>query len=257
EFRKENQLQSGLNDQNIHKLLGMWQKADTSLAAVFEYPQFGDLFEFMEGQHSKQLPEKQMLSYGCLLYIASQISSGMKYLESLGIIHRDLSARNCLLGHQFSLKISNLAMCKSAYRSNYLPCGSNMSLLPVRWMSWEALTQGNFSPKSDVWSFGVTLWEILVHCTEKPHGSLNNNQVTNLMYTVDNPATAAQLILPKPNICSKEIYDLMKTCWNINAEHRPSFQEIHMFLLQKISGYSPDDEWFHVLANSTCTISTF
>ena len=101
--------------------------------------------------------------------------------------------------------------------------------------------QGKFSTRSDVWSFAVTLWEVLSLARQQPFDSLNNDQVIDNCghYLHDNPC---KVLLPCPPLCPKEIYDLMRECWNRDELQRPSFREIHMFLQRKNMGYNPKDE---------------
>ena len=97
--------------------------------------------------------------------------------------------------------------------------------------------KGKFSTKSDVWSFGVTMWEILTFALEQPLHNLTNEQViANLdhFYSADGQA----LCPPRPALCPPEIYDLIRECWNRDEAARPSFREIHMFLHRKNMGYS-------------------
>jgi len=110
--------------------------------------------------------------------------------------------------------------------------------------------QGRFSTKSDVWSFGVTTWEVLTFARETPLSSLTDDEV------VDNcerwyQATAASgpesgpepaAVLDRPALCPREIYDLLRECWQRDEEWRPTFHEVHMFLRRKNSGYNPRDE---------------
>ena len=98
--------------------------------------------------------------------------------------------------------------------------------------------QGKFTCKSDVWSFAVTLWEILTFAREQPFETMSDEQVienAGHYYRNDNE----QIYHSHPPICPKEIYDLMLECWNRQESERPTFREIHMFLMRKNMGYDP------------------
>ena len=101
--------------------------------------------------------------------------------------------------------------------------------------------QGKFSTKSDVWSFGVTLWEVLSFAREQPYESLSDEQVIeNCGHYYRNDGL--EVCLPQPANCPREIYDLMRECWNRDEVQRPAFREIHMFMQRKNMGYDPKIE---------------
>ncbi|XP_035829229.1 discoidin domain-containing receptor 2, partial [Aplysia californica] len=243
DFHKEIKIMSQLKDLNIVRVLGVCTQEEP-LCMVVEYMKYGDLNQFLI-DHEPESPVAQAtnaktLSYGCLIYIASQISSGMKYLESLNMVHRDLATRNCLVGHHFLIKISDFGMSRSLYTSDYYRI-EGRAVLPIRWMAWESILLGKFTTKSDVWSFAVTLWEVLTFAREQPFLALTDEQVienAGHCYRDDN----LQTVLPMPVNCPKEIYDLMCECWNRQESVRPTFREIHMFLQRKNMGYNPAEE---------------
>uniref|UniRef100_A0A8D9E443 Discoidin domain-containing receptor 2 n=1 Tax=Cacopsylla melanoneura TaxID=428564 RepID=A0A8D9E443_9HEMI len=235
EFIREATWMCSLKDPNLVRVIGVCSTEDP-ISSVQEYCEFGDLSTFLQ-IHNCNSQDNPAISYGCLIFMATQIASGMKYLESRDIVHRDLSARNCMVGKNYLIKISDHAMYCSHYESDYY-LSDTKSRLPIRWMAWESLLLGKNTTKSDVWSFAVTLWEILVHCNQRPYAELTNEQVIencSHWYQSD----GLQKYLPRPSSCQKEIFDLMLECWKTHDADRPRFSEIHLFLQRKNLGFVP------------------
>lgn len=167
DFKREIELISDLRHDNIVCILGVVLKEEP-LCMLFEYMTQGDLHEFLiansPNESSKVTSTSTSSSSGPLsqlqfLYIAMQICDGMEYLAGHHYVHRDLAARNCLVGDQLTVKISDFGLSRDIYSSDYYRVQSK-SLLPVRWMPSESILYGKFTTESDVWSFGVVLWEI-------------------------------------------------------------------------------------------------
>ncbi|XP_060837364.1 discoidin domain-containing receptor 2-like [Rhopalosiphum padi] len=225
-----------VRDPNLARIVGVCSP-DEPLCIIQEYCEYGDLPSFLKVQTTESTEAQPTINYGCLLYFATQIASGMKHLEGKGIVHRDLAARNCLVGKNYSLKISDHALYCSQYDSDYY-VSDTKSRLPIRWMSWESLLLGKYTSKSDVWSFAVTLWEILMFCSHQPLAELTNEQVVenaNHMYLANGKHRYAE---PPPS-CPREMYEIMAECWKRGDSDRPKFSEIHLFLQRKNLGYIP------------------
>ncbi|NXA49045.1 DDR2 protein, partial [Nothocercus julius] len=241
DFLKEIKIMSRLKDPNIIRLLAVCI-ADDPLCMITEYMENGDLNQFLS-RHEPQSPPASNAptvspqaslsslypcSYSNLRFMATQIASGMKYLSSLNFVHRDLATRNCLVGKQYTIKIADFGMSRNLYSGDYYRI-QGRAVLPIRWMSWESILLGKFTTASDVWAFGVTLWETFTLCREQPYSQLSDEQV------IENTGEffrdqGRQTYLPQPALCPDSVYKLMLSCWRRDTKDRPSFQEIHRLL---------------------------
>ncbi|XP_060706967.1 discoidin domain-containing receptor 2-like isoform X2 [Hemiscyllium ocellatum] len=231
DFLKEVKIMSRLKDPNIIRLLGVCVR-DDPLCMITEYMENGDLNQFLANH---QLAEKTSsssdvptISYPSLVHLASQIASGMKFLASMNFVHRDLATRNCLVGESCTIKIADFGMSRNLYAGDYYRI-QGRAVLPIRWMAWESILLGKFTTGSDVWAFGVTLWEILMLCKEQPYYHLTDELV------IENAGEffreqGKQVYLPRPPVCPQALYRLMVQCWCRDSKNRPTFQQIHRFL---------------------------
>ncbi|CAL8309023.1 unnamed protein product [Lota lota] len=233
DFLKEIKIMSRLKDPNIIRMLAVCIYSDP-LCMITEYMENGDLNQFL----SRHQPQGQLssvssaptVSFSDLCDMVTQIASGMKYLSSLNFVHRDLATRNCLVGKSYTIKIADFGMSRNLYSSDYYRI-QGRAVLPIRWMSWESILLGKFTTASDVWAFGVTVWEMLTFCKEQPYSQLNDEQV------IENTGEffrdqKRQIYLPQPVLCPDPLYKTMLSCWRRNSKERPSFQEIHRALLE-------------------------
>ncbi|XP_069393665.1 epithelial discoidin domain-containing receptor 1 isoform X7 [Paralichthys olivaceus] len=244
DFLKEVKILSRLKDPNIIRLLGVCVSSDP-LCMVTEYMECGDLNQYLSHRVllDKTGPSHNTptISYPALISMASQIASGMKFLSSLNFVHRDLATRNCLVGGERGesgedrggerhIKIADFGMSRNLYAGDYYRI-QGRAVLPIRWMAWECILMGKFTTASDVWAFGVTLWEMLSVCQEQPYSNLTDEQV------IDNAGEffrdqGRQVYLSRPAVCPQGLYELMLSCWNRDCKLRPSFADIHSFLTE-------------------------
>uniref|UniRef100_A0A3B4YV83 receptor protein-tyrosine kinase n=1 Tax=Seriola lalandi dorsalis TaxID=1841481 RepID=A0A3B4YV83_SERLL len=233
DFLKEVKILSRLKDPNIIRLLGVCVSSDP-LCMVTEYMECGDLNQYLSHRVllDKTGPSHNTptISYPALISMASQIASGMKFLSSLNFVHRDLATRNCLRGGERHIKIADFGMSRNLYAGDYYRI-QGRAVLPIRWMAWECILMGKFTTASDVWAFGVTLWEMLSVCQEQPYSNLTDEQV------IDNAGEffrdqGRQVYLSRPAVCPQGLYELMLSCWNRDCKLRPSFAYIHSFLTE-------------------------
>ncbi|EEB18970.1 discoidin domain receptor, putative [Pediculus humanus corporis] len=241
DFHRDIKILAALEDPNIARVLGICSHEEP-LCVIMEYLDHGDLNQFLrnhvptDGGRTLTLGVKT-LSFNCLLYIATQIASGMRYLETLNFVHRDLATRNCLIGKAYQVKISDFGTDNELYAGDYYKVDGSLAL-PIRWMAWESMYMGKYTTKSDVWSFAVTLWEILNFGRRIPYETMNDPRVVeNVSHLHLNDGQF--VYLPRPPTSTKDLYDLMCECWRRNDHERPSFREIHLFLQRKNLGYAP------------------
>ncbi|KAF6200799.1 hypothetical protein GE061_005245, partial [Apolygus lucorum] len=238
EFEREMEEMLPLNQENISCVLGACLEKEPHLL-VMEYSEHGDLYQFLQNHvaESTNLPHShaETLSYGCLIYMATQIAAGMKYLEQNNYILNDLATRNCIVGEDHRVKIADLGVSRNVYPADYFELPGRGDC-PIRWMAWESIIMDKYSSRSVVWSFAVTLWEILTFAREQPFEDLTDEKVMENAKIYEK-SCGKPITLVQPIGCHKEVYDLMCECWQRKEADRPTFKEIHMFLQRKNLGY--------------------
>ncbi|KAF4802332.1 High affinity nerve growth factor receptor [Turdus rufiventris] len=223
DFQREAELLTVLQHEHIVKFYGVCTEGEP-LIMVFEYMKHGDLNRFLRshGPDAKILEQgpgqpRGPLALGHMLHIATQIASGMVYLASLHFVHRDLATRNCLVGHDLVVKIGDFGMSRDIYSTDYYRVGGR-TMLPIRWMPPESILYRKFTTESDIWSFGVVLWEIFTY-GKQPWYQLSNTEAIECI--------TQGRELERPRTCPSEVYAIMQSCWQREPQQRQPIKEIH------------------------------
>ncbi|KAL3123816.1 hypothetical protein niasHT_010029 [Heterodera trifolii] len=203
-----------LRHQNLVQLFGVI--FSEHIMMVIELCEDGSLLDRLRSQTKPRLLVTTLLNY------AQQIASGMSFLESRKCLHRDLAARNVLLTHEEQVvKIGDFGLTRILKDNERLYIMSEPKKIPFSWSPPESLRFREFSHKSDVWAFGVTLWELFTF-GEEPWAGHRAAEVLQFL--------ESDLRLRVPDFCSREIYDIMKLCWQKEAEKRPKFSHLRTLL---------------------------
>uniref|UniRef100_A0A4W6C6P2 non-specific protein-tyrosine kinase n=1 Tax=Lates calcarifer TaxID=8187 RepID=A0A4W6C6P2_LATCA len=193
---------------NIVKLIGVCTQKQP-IYIIMELVQGGDFLSFLRHEGHSLRPKM-------LVKMTENVAAGMEYLESKKCIHRDLAARNCLVAENNVVKISDFGMSRQQDDGVYSAEGG-LRQIPVKWTAPEALNYGRYTTESDVWSFGVLLWETF-SMGMTPYTSMTNQQ------TRDEVERGYRMLAPHG--CPVEISRIMNNCWQYDARNRPSFKKI-------------------------------
>ncbi|KAL1492981.1 hypothetical protein ABEB36_011133 [Hypothenemus hampei] len=155
-----------------------------------------------------------------VVHMALQIIKGMQYLHKKHLLHKDLAARNCLVDDKLYVQVADNALSRDLFPSDYHCLGDNENR-PVKWLALESLLHKTFTPASDVWSFGVLLWE-LTTLAQQPYIEIDPFEIA--AYLKDGYRLA------QPINCPDELFAVMAYCWAMTAEERPTFTQLHVCL---------------------------
>uniref|UniRef100_A0A3B3YE59 Tyrosine-protein kinase n=1 Tax=Poecilia mexicana TaxID=48701 RepID=A0A3B3YE59_9TELE len=206
-FLSEARILKQYDHPNIVKLIGVCTQRQP-IYIVMELVSGGDFLSFLR-KKKDELKTKQLVRF------AVDAAAGMAYLESKNCIHRDLAARNCLVGESNVLKISDFGMSRQEDDGVY--SSSGLKQIPIKWTAPEALNYGRYSSESDVWSYGILLWETfsLGVC---PYPGMTNQQAREQV--------EKGYRMSCPQRCPDDVYKVMQRCWQYNPEDRPKFSEL-------------------------------
>ncbi|XP_027894335.1 ephrin type-A receptor 1 isoform X2 [Xiphophorus couchianus] len=216
EFLKEAEIMKNFDHENVVRLLGVTLKKEEDSPVpvplvILPYMKHGDLRRFLIATRYGDIP--MFVPFQTLLRFMIDIAAGMDYLSTRGFLHRDLAARNCMLGDDLRVCVADFGLSKKIYSSNYYRQTVAVRV-PIKWMAIESLSESVYTTKSDVWSFGVTMWEI-VSRGKTPYPAVHNHELLDLLLSGHR--------LKPPAECDEKLYKIMKSCWDQEPRLRPDF----------------------------------
>lgn len=221
-FVKETSFLKTLRHRNLLSLYAVCSVGNP-FYIVTELLSKGDLLKFLRGVEGEQL------NVDALLDIAGQVVDGMHYLETKNCVHRDLAARNILIGKNNICKIADFGLARFIKDEIYV---SQSKEMPYKWTAPEALAFGRYTLKSDVWSFGILLYEIMSRGMNLYPG-LDNSDVLHYLRKGNRMAA--------PPNCSDKIYKVMLDCWQEKPQKRPTFDDLKISI-DNLANYEPSED---------------
>lgn len=210
EFLEEAELMKSMRHPNLVQLLGVCTR-EAPIYIITEFMTKGNLLDYLRNCDHDQI------NGFVLMYMATQICSAMSYLESRNYIHRDLAARNCLVSDNHLVKVADFGLTRHV-KPDEIYTAHVGAKFPIKWTAPEGLAYNKFSSKSDVWSFGVLLWEIATYGMTPYPGV----ELSEVFYTLNSGHR-----MGRPTGCPEPIHQLMQQCWCWEASDRPAFWELH------------------------------
>lgn len=217
-YLSEAQIMLNFDHTNVLGIIGLCMP-EQPWFMIIEYCEYADLRTFLRcciiTPNMHVFPAEQY-------YFGEQIAAGMQYLGSLGVVHRDLAARNCLLASGCIVKVADFGLARKHSGAEDIYVATQPTKLPARWMALESLLLREFSSSSDVWSFGVVLWELATYGAQRPYGNMSLTQLLAYLRAGNR--------LGRPRGCTDALHDLMLQCWSADPLRRPTFASLNASL---------------------------
>eukprot|EP00064_Thunnus_orientalis_P002586 superscaffoldBa00000195_g2593 len=231
EFLNEAACMKDFNHPNVIKLLGVCLEGGSEHfpkpMVILPFMKYGDLHSFLLRSRLGESPV--FLPTQILLKFMVDIALGMEYLSGRNFLHRDLAARNCMLRDDMTVCVADFGLSKKIYSGDYYRQG-RIAKMPVKWIAVESLADRVFTVKSDVWAFGVTMWEIATRGMT-PYPGVQNHEIYD--YLLEGHR------LKQPTNCLDELYEIMYSCWRSDPLDRPFFPQLRE-MLEKLTEKLPE-----------------
>ncbi|KRY70671.1 Ephrin type-A receptor 4-A, partial [Trichinella pseudospiralis] len=252
DFLSEASIMGQFDHPNVIRLKGVISRSEPAMI-VTEYLENGSLDNFLK-RNGDRLDTVQ------LVRMLNDVASGMAYLSDKGYTHRDLAARNILVDGKLCCKIADFGLSRVLEGSTELAYTTKGGKIPVRWTAPEAITFRKFTSSSDVWSFGIVVWEVL-SLGDRPYWDWTNQEVVD--------AVDQGYRLPAPHNCPATLYRLMLTCWDKDYTCRPTFHQLRcmlsdflhcpdlMYSPTFLTGTSQQNQQFHTLSARVYAAGSF
>ncbi|KAK9541715.1 hypothetical protein VZT92_001737 [Zoarces viviparus] len=231
EFLNEAACMKDFNHLNVIRLLGVCLEVGAGRfpkpMVILPFMKYGDLHSFLLRSRLGERP--MFLPTQTLLKFMVDIALGMEYLSGRNFLHRDLAARNCMLRDDMTVCVADFGLSKKIYSGDYYRQG-RIAKMPVKWIAVESLADRVFTVKSDVWAFGVTMWEIATRGMT-PYPGIQNHEIYD--YLLEGQR------LKQPGDCLDELYEIMYSCWRADPLDRPVFTQLRE-MLEKLTEKLPE-----------------
>ncbi|KAM9344950.1 tyrosine-protein kinase Mer [Symphorus nematophorus] len=231
EFLNEAACMKDFNHPNVIRLLGVCLEVGSEHfpkpMVILPFMKYGDLHSFLLRSRLGESPV--FLPTQTLLKFMVDIALGMEYLSSRNFLHRDLAARNCMLRDDMTVCVADFGLSKKIYSGDYYRQG-RIAKMPVKWIAVESLADRVFTVKSDVWAFGITMWEIATRGMT-PYPGIQNHEIYD--YLLEGHR------LKQPADCLDELYEIMYSCWRADPLDRPLFTQLRE-MLEKLTEKLPE-----------------
>ncbi|KFQ39536.1 Tyrosine-protein kinase Mer, partial [Mesitornis unicolor] len=222
DFLSEAACMKDFDHPNVIKLLGVCIELSSQQVpkpmVILPFMKYGDLHSFL--LRSRLEMASQFVPLQTLVKFMVDIALGMEYLSSRHFLHRDLAARNCMLRDDMTVCVADFGLSKKIYSGDYYRQG-RIAKMPVKWIAIESLADRVYTIKSDVWAFGVTMWEIATRGMT-PYPGVQNHEIYEYLFHGQR--------LKKPEDCLDELYEIMSACWRADPAARPTFSQLKVHL---------------------------
>jgi serine/threonine protein kinase len=224
---RESCMLKGLKHKNINPILGLIESgldedndnnASIQKMSLFAYCELGNLKKYLLNiREESSFDPDRMITNQEILYLVLQLLKACNYMHSKNLIHKDIAARNCWLGENFQLKLSDYSLARDMFPADY-PVHSK----PVYWMAYESLIDNVYNAQTDIWSIGVCIWECFSLC-EQPYEKLSLDPEEYDRFLIQDEVKNR---LNKPELCSSDLFDFVRKCWSIDTAQRPTLKEM-------------------------------